>query len=206
MTRLFPAHPEPPDWQFDWEALCVSYSWIKDLVGCVQAPEFHGEGDVAEHTRMVCEQLVAMDSWRSCPEKEREILFIAALLHDVAKPVCTTQDANGKIVTSGHSRRGALMSRMILWKMGVPFNFREQVCALVNYHQVPFFLIERPDSERLAIRISQTVRCDLLGILAEADARGRICSDQEKIIDNVSLFVESCREYRCLDCPRVFPV
>src|SRR5262249_32976200 len=78
---------------------------------------------------------------------------------------------------------------------------RELVAALVRFHQTPFFLIERDDAQRPAIEISHVGRNDLLAVLAEADARGRVCADQGRLLDNVALFVEDCREQGCLDRP-----
>jgi len=70
---------------------------------------------------------------------------------------------------------------------------------------VPYFLIDRPDARRVALEVSQTARCDLLAILAEADVRGRICQDQQRLLDNVALFAEQVREEGCSSAPYVFP-
>src|SRR5262249_27211862 len=105
----------------------------------------------------------------------------------------------------GHSRRGAVMARAILWKLGVPFALREAAVALIRHHLKPFHLAERPDAERVALTVSQTARCDWLALLAEADARGRICADSQRLLDNVGLFAEFCREQGCLDQPYEFP-
>src|SRR5262245_60890233 len=104
-------------------------------------------------------------SFRALPDSEREILFAAALLHDMAKPSCTRYD-DGRIISRGHSQRGAIQARRILWELGVEFAAREQVCALVQRHQQPFHLINKPDAKRIAFFISQAVRCDLLSLLA----------------------------------------
>jgi predicted kinase len=86
----------------------------------------------------------------------------------------------------------------------MPFAQREQVAALVRYHQTPFYLLDHPDSLRKAITVSQTARCDLLALVAEADARGRVCADRQRMLDNVALFTEYCHEHDCLDRPRPF--
>ena len=196
--------PEPPEWRVDWEALDREYEWIAAMRGCPQDPVFHAEGDVWTHARMVCEALAAQEEWRALPQDEREILFAAALLHDQAKPACTREEG-GRISSRGHSQRGALNARRLLWEMGVDFAAREQVCALVRYHQSPFHLINRSDSQRLAFLISQTARCDLLTMLAKADALGRKCADQKALLERVALFAEYCREQECFDSPREFP-
>lgn len=89
--------------------------------------------------------------------------------------------------------------------MGAPFQAREQVANLVRYHQIPFFLIDRPDAQRTLFTASQTARIDLLALVTEADARGRICDDQRKLLDNIALFTQYSLEQECLRAPRKFP-
>src|SRR5258705_14016365 len=89
-------------------------------------------------------------------------------------------------------RSGAIQARRILWESDADFEAREQVCALVRYHQAPFYLINRADSLRMAFLISQTARCDLLTILAKADALGRECTDQADLLIRINLFREFC--------------
>ncbi|HKE04418.1 MAG TPA: ATP-binding protein, partial [Blastocatellia bacterium] len=74
-----------------------------------------------------------------------------------------------------------------------------------RYHQIPFFLIDRPDAQRTLFTASQTARCDSLALVAEADARGRICDDRQKLLDNIALFRQYSLEQECLDAPREFP-
>jgi predicted kinase len=69
---------------------------------------------------------------------------------------------------------------------------------------VPFFLIDREDRRALALRVSQSARCDHLALVAEADMRGRVAADQARILDQIALFVEYCRDEGCLDRPRSF--
>ncbi len=204
MSQLLAWCPHPPDWTLDWAALESRYEWLGPLAECLQDPENHGEGDVGTHTRMVCEELAALPGWRALEEEARQVLFLAALFHDIAKPLCRQVDAEGTIRFPGHSRRGAILARRILWRLGVPFRLREQVTALVRHHLKPFHLLDRTDGQRVALEISQTVRCDRLALLAEADARGRLCRDQARLLDQIALFVEFCREQRCLEHPYRF--
>jgi len=204
MSTIFPQCPSPPDWQLDWDAINSDYSWVRAMANCPQDAFHHAEGNVWIHTGMVCEALAEMPAWRALPDVERSIVFAAALLHDVAKPVCTRHET-GRITSRGHSSRGEVMARKILWDMDVPMMMREQVAALIKYHQIPFFLLERSDSQRVLFKVSQSARCDLLSLVAEADARGRVCQDQQKLLDNISLFVEYSRDQDCLIGPRRFP-
>jgi putative nucleotidyltransferase with HDIG domain len=204
MSDTLPPCPAPPAFDVPWASIDQDCPWLADLRGCPQDPIHHAEGDVWLHTRMVCEELAALPAWRALGEEDRRVLFAAALLHDVAKPECTRTEPDGRITSRGHSRRGAVVTRQLLWRRAVPFALRERVCGLIRYHQVPYFLIDRPDASRVAVEVSQTTRCDHLAVLAEADVRGRICTDRQRLLDNVALFAEQCREEGCLTAPRPF--
>jgi len=204
MSELFHFCPEPPDYRVDWESIEGAFPAVRQLEGCQQDGVHHAEGDVLTHTRMVMEALVSVPQWRALPRREREIVFTAALLHDIAKPACTRVE-DGRITSRGHSKRGAIAARSMLWSMGLPIEAREQVAALIRFHQIPFFLIDKPDARRTLYEVSQSARCDLLALVAEADARGRVCADAQKLLDNISLFVQYAEEQDCLRGPRQFP-
>jgi predicted kinase len=42
-------------------------------------------------------------------------------------------------------------------------------------------------------------------MVAKADILGRTCTDQQRLLDNISLFSEFCRDQQCFDRPRQFP-
>ena len=168
----------------------------------------HAEGDVATHTRMACEALAALPAWRERPAEERTRLFAAALLHDVAKPDCTQVEEDGRITAHGHSRRGDLVARRVLWEAGVPIAWREHVAALIRHHQVPFWALERPrgDLDRIIHRVSLLARNDDLGLLATADILGRTCADATEMLDNVALFLQYTSRRRLPRPASVLPV
>ena len=79
------------------------------LIGCEQPPEWHPEGDVYTHTRIMLEMLAPDASL---------VLCLAVLLHDIAKPPCQTFDAAaGRIRFNGHDAMGAEMAEVILRRM-----------------------------------------------------------------------------------------
>ena len=196
--------PSPPLYGVDWEVVEREFPVLARLAGCPQDNLHHAEGDVLIHTRMVVEALTAIPAWRALPRTERGIVFTAALLHDVAKPACTRIE-DGRITSRGHSKRGAIMTRSVLWSMNLPFDAREQIASLIRFHQIPFFLIDKPDARRTLYEVSQSARCDLLALVAESDARGRVCADRQRLLDNVQLFTEYAAEHECLSGPRRFP-
>lgn len=199
---MFPC-PQPPDWSIDWAKL-DQLPWLQDMRGCPQNPDRHAEGDVWTHVHLVTEAMVALPSWRELPESDRRILFAAALLHDVAKPACTRVEPDGRISARGHSWRGAVRTRNILWRHNLPFAEREAVCAIVRHHLVPFFLAESENPHRMAIEVSQTVRCNLLAIMAEADVRGRVCPDPQRLLDQIGRFRVEAEQARCWTSPFEF--
>lgn len=108
----------------------------------------------------------------------------------------TAVDHDGNVTARGHSSRGAMFARRVLWQLGVPFAPRESMCGLIRYHQVPFFLVDDGGhaAERKALRVAEACRCDLLRLVAWADAAGRRCSDQQRLLDSVALFAELTAE------------
>src|SRR4051812_3907022 len=126
MSPWFPFCPEPPAWGVGWPAIDASFSWVRALAGCPQDPTHHGEGDVWTHTRMACEALAAMPAFRVLPASERLLLFVATLLHDIAKPATTRTEIDGSITSPFHGPNGAIQARAILWRMGAPVREREQ--------------------------------------------------------------------------------
>jgi predicted kinase len=197
--------PAPPHWTVPWPDIVAEFGWVRRMAGVPQDPIHHAEGDVAIHTRMACEALAALPRWRARPEDERVRLFAVVLLHDAAKPDCTQFTAEGRITAHGHSRRGDLIARRVLWELGAPVPWREHVAALVRHHQVPFWALERPDLDRIAFRVSLVARNDDLALLATADILGRVCGDAGDVRENIALFEEYCAQQRCLDGPRAFP-
>lgn len=207
-TNLFHQIITEPNAALAWDDLNYQFSWWRDMETCPQDVIHHGEGDVATHTRMVYEALGNSADYAALPHDAQGVLRLAALLHDIGKPD-TTREEDGRITARGHARRGENMARRLLWEAGggIPFAVREAVCALVRFHQHPFWLIEREPAraERDVLAISTSVaRCDYLALLAIADARGRVCDDVDRLILNVQLFAEMARERNCLSTPYPF--
>ena len=196
--------PKPPDWQIDWPRLLEHYEPLARLRGVPQEPRNHGEGDALAHTQLTCEELVRSERWLALDDAERQIVFLAALLHDAGKAATTREEPDGRITSRGHSRRGVRIARRMLWEADVPFEVREAAVNLIRYHQVPYWILERDAPERLTRQISQSVRCDMLCALVAADARGRIAQDRDRLIEGVDLFEELARSLDCLGRPARF--
>ncbi|CTQ55742.1 polynucleotide kinase [Roseibium album] len=190
--------PASPDWSINWDSVWGLWCELQVLDACQQDPIHHAEGDVGRHTRMVVEALVGTKEWKELDEAAKGCLFWAAVLHDVGKPATTKTEEDGRITSRGHSRVGAAIARQLLWHAGTPFYWREQLCGIISAHQLPFWLIERPDPERLAIESSWRCPADLLYLHAKADALGRECEDQNAVLDNVALARQVFEDEGCL--------
>jgi predicted kinase len=204
----FPHCPQPGD-VVDWDSLLNQFGCLRTLADCPQNPEYHGEGNVLTHTRMVVDVLIHAKHWPNDDPHTRSVLFAAALLHDIAKPVCTYQQA-GRIVAPGHAAKGARLTQSLLYQdwpfdTPVPFAIRQQIVGLVRYHGLPLWFWDRPDMRRAVVTASRRVRCDRLAEIARADVLGRICPDQADLLDHIDLFEEYCAENACLSSPRAFP-
>ena len=137
-----------------------------------QEPRYHGEGDVWTHTCMVVDALLQSADYLAATPDERGVLFFAALLHDVAKASHHRGGSDdGPHRPAGHSRKGAVDVRILLWEAGAPFALREAVCRLIAVHQVPFYCLEdarRPVSPAWTVHeLSWQLDIRLLAALAE---------------------------------------
>lgn len=174
-----------------------------------QDPYYHGEGDVWTHTQMVVNALLEQTEYQQASIDERLVLLLTALLHDIAKPETTTIDPiTGKISQPGHSRKGAIKTRILLWQMALPFQLREQICRIINVHQLPFYALAEPRADRtpefLLHKLSWELPIWMLCAIAKADIQGRIYHEKQRVLDEVELFKELALEQNCLYQPRSF--
>ena len=95
----------------DWAELQEQFGWVRDMDGVPQDPIYHAEGDVAVHTRMVLAALEALPEYQALAPQEQEILWAAALLHDVEKRSTTVIEDDGRITSAGHAKKGAQTAR-----------------------------------------------------------------------------------------------
>jgi poly(A) polymerase len=100
---------------------------LEAMKGCLQPEQFHPEGDVFQHTRLMLELL---------PEEVSVPLVFAVLLHDVAKPVTATVDETGRIRFNEHDRIGATMTESILERLRFSRAEIDAVVEMVKQHMV----------------------------------------------------------------------
>lgn len=197
------------DQPINWEAIESTYDWFKAMRGVPQDSEWHAEGDVFTHTKMVVEALVALPEFKQLSEQDKHILFTSALLHDVEKrSTTTTEKIDGKlrIVSPRHAKKGEFTAREILYTaIPTPFHIREQIAKLVRLHGLPLWAIQKTNPMKEVIYASLVVNTFHLSLLAKADILGRICADRDEILFRIELFNELCIEHHCFGTPRQFP-
>ncbi|MFZ0829346.1 MAG: HD domain-containing protein [Verrucomicrobiia bacterium] len=95
-------------------------------LACEQSPDFHPEGTVFEHLRLMLEKM---------PPGAPDSLPWAVLLHDIAKPATAERDpATGKIHFYGHEKVGALLAERVLTRLRFPNKQIEEIVACVRQH------------------------------------------------------------------------
>jgi poly(A) polymerase len=100
---------------------------IARMRGVPQPPQFHPEGDVWIHTRMMLEKI---------PPGAPPALAWAILLHDVGKPPTFTpaEQTGDRIRFDGHAEIGARMAAEICRRLRFSTDDCEQIEALVAHH------------------------------------------------------------------------
>jgi predicted kinase len=203
----FPFTPTAPSYSVDWAAIRGAFNWVRAMAGVQQEPQWHAEGDVAIHTRMVTEAMAADADWQAADELTRNALFCAALLHDVAKPQCT-RNVDGQWTSPNHARVGEKSARRLMYQGLVgdvpPFEQREIIAKLVRFHGLPLRFIDKINPARVCIEASLQVNLKLVALLARADVIGQECKDKQRLMDTIELFLHFCGELECLDAPRQF--
>jgi len=104
--------------------LAVVLPEIAAMKGVEQPAEFHPEGDVFKHTRMMLDAL---------PPNPGIVLAFAVLLHDVGKPP-TFQRAPDRIRFNDHDRIGAEMAETILRRLRFSNEEIDKIVLCVREH------------------------------------------------------------------------
>jgi poly(A) polymerase len=81
---------------------------VDTLKDCQQPPQFHPEGDVFQHTRLMLSLL---------PEQVSLPLVLSVLFHDIGKPATASVDETGRIRFSGHDKLGAAMTEALMQRL-----------------------------------------------------------------------------------------
>ena len=110
LVRIFLSSQRTRGWDL-LDASSLLYAILPEIAamkGCKQPPQFHPEGDVFQHTRLMLKLLPATTSLP---------LVLSALFHDIGKPPASEVDETGRIRFNGHDRIGAEMTEEIMKRL-----------------------------------------------------------------------------------------
>jgi len=100
---------------------------LEAMKGVLQPEQFHPEGDVFVHTRLMLQLL---------PQEVPVPLVLAVLFHDVGKPVTATVDQTGRIRFNEHDRIGAQMTEATMRRLRFSGAEIEATVEMVRQHMV----------------------------------------------------------------------
>jgi tRNA nucleotidyltransferase (CCA-adding enzyme) len=149
---------------------------IKALIEVPQDPEWHPEGDVFVHTRLVVDRARELIDDLSYPKQVT--VMLAALAHDFGKPA-TTDFIDGRLRSRGHEEAGVAPTNSFLDRLNIHtldgYDVRAQVVALVRDHLKPgeYFKKRADVGDGAFRRLARKCELDLLYRVAKADSLGR---------------------------------
>jgi poly(A) polymerase len=149
------------------------------MKGCLQPEQFHPEGDVFVHTRLMLELL---------PEKVSTPLVLSVLFHDVAKPVTATVDETGRIRFNEHDRIGAAMTESIMERLRFSRAEIDVVVEMVRQHMV-FKDVPK-------MRVAKLKRFMARPTFEEELELHRVdCASSHKMMDNYEFLLQKREEF-----------
>ncbi len=153
---------------------------ILALQGCDQPPQWHPEGDVFTHTRIMLGML---------PDDASLPLVLSVLLHDIAKPATRTYDAGeDRIRFNGHDKLGATMAEAILRRL----RFSNAVIAATSEAVLQHMVFKDVQS----MRASKLRRFMARPNFADELELHRVdCSSSHNMLDNYEFLRQKSEEF-----------
>ncbi len=164
------------DWLRKLGAVEQLFPELQSLIGVVQDPEWHPEGDVFVHTLLVSDR--AHELIDELPYAKQVTVMLAAVAHDFGKPP-TTEFLEGRWRSRGHEEAGVRPTEQFLDRLNIytldGYDVRAQVIALVREHLKPGEFFKKRDEvgDGAFRRLARKCELDLLYRLAKADSLGR---------------------------------
>src|SRR6266513_37005 len=152
---------------------------LEAMKGVLQPEQFHPEGDVFVHTRLMLQLL---------PQEVSVPLVFAVLFHDVAKPVTTRVDNAGRIRFNEHDRIGAEMTEAIMRRLRFSGAETEATVEMVRQHMA---FKDAPN-----MRVAKLKRFMARPTFDEELELHRVdCESSHRMLDNYEFLVRKREEF-----------
>ena len=152
---------------------------LEAMKGVLQPEQFHPEGDVFVHTRLMLSLL---------PGEVSVPLVFAVLFHDVAKPVTARVDETGRIRFNEHDRIGAQMTEAIMRRLRFSGDEIEATVEMVRQHMV-FKDVPK-------MRVAKLKRFMARPTFAEELELHRVdCESSHRMLDNYEFLLHKREEF-----------
>lgn len=176
---------------------------FKKCAECDHKSKWHLEGTVFEHIKLVCSKMNQLLLSNNIPDRRKKVLMIAALFHDVGKPLVMREMDNGIRTFIGHEFCSEKITRSLLWDED--YYFREDVCSLVRNHMLPLRLYEDNNKKRKIMLLSHDVNSieDLI-LLKKADCLGLITNEKDNWVKKLDNLKEYSKKIDCYNHPYNF--
>ncbi len=152
---------------------------IEAMKGVEQPPQFHPEGDVFIHTKLLLDKL----------ENPTPALALGALFHDVGKPpTFAVREEDQRIIFYEHAPIGARMTETIMRRLHFSKDEIEAVCALVDNH-MKFANVQQMRSGKLKRFVTRPTFED------ELELHKIDCQSSHGMLDNYDFLKKKLVEY-----------
>ncbi len=164
---------------------------IEACVGVRQNPVYHPEGDVFEHTMLVLDCAAALRGRAKWPLG----FMLAALTHDLGKPLATQIQPDGKITSYGHEVIGLPACEAQLRRLTNQTRLIEYAKNMMWLHMRPN-VMARCRSKRKKTRqmFDMSVCPEDLILLSRADASGKLDEPYDEAFE--AFLTERLADYR----------
>ena len=154
----------------DADQLDVWFPEMKALIGIMQSPRFHAEGDVWNHTMLVLDEAAKL---RECADRPAWFMYSAAV-HDLGKASCT-EYIGGVWHAYGHESAGLPAVERFCDRLTSNKAMKNYLLNMTALHMKPNILAARQASIKSTNRLfDDAAEPDDLLLLARADDLGRI--------------------------------
>lgn len=164
---------------------------LEACVGVAQNPAYHPEGDVFEHTMLVLDCAAALRGRAQWPLG----FMVAALTHDLGKPVATQVQPDGKITAYGHEVKGLELCERQLLRLTRQTKLIAYAKNMMWLHMRPNVLAKCRSKKKKTRQLFDLSVCpeDLI-LLSRADASGKLDAPYDEA--NEAFLRERLEDYR----------